>query len=245
MTGGKALPGEVLDADPRQDRRRAAVRRGADQDRARSRASCDDAGDRYELSGPLPPLAIPATLQDSLMARLDRLAPVKEVAQIGACIGREFSHELLAAVSPLPAAELERRARATGRQRAGVPTRQRRRRRSTASSTRWCRTRPTRACSRAGGSSTTRGSRGRSSRSFRSWRSASRSWWRTTSPRQAFTARRFPTGTWRASALLCARLTRKRLRISTKASPRSLTCQTVLSVLSKSSTCRRGLGHRS
>ncbi len=44
---------------------------------------------------------IPETLQDSLMARLDRLAPVREIAQIGACIGREFSHELLAAVSPL------------------------------------------------------------------------------------------------------------------------------------------------
>jgi predicted ATPase len=60
-----------------------------------------DAGDHYELSGPLPPLAIPTTLHDSLMARLDRLATVKEVAQIGAVIGREFSHELLAAVSPL------------------------------------------------------------------------------------------------------------------------------------------------
>ena len=56
-------------------------------------------GDRYELEGPLPPLAIPATLQDSLMARLDRLAPVKEVAQVAAVIGREFSHELLAAVT--------------------------------------------------------------------------------------------------------------------------------------------------
>jgi tetratricopeptide (TPR) repeat protein len=50
--------------------------------------------------------AIPETLQDSLMERLDRLAPVKEVAQIGACIGREFSHELLAAVSPLGDNEL-------------------------------------------------------------------------------------------------------------------------------------------
>jgi predicted ATPase len=58
-----------------------------------------DAGDRYQLSGPLPPLAIPATLHDSLLARLDRLAPVKEIAQIGAVIGREFSHELLAAVA--------------------------------------------------------------------------------------------------------------------------------------------------
>ena len=44
--------------------------------------------------------AIPETLQDSLMARLDRLSPVKEITQIGACIGREFSYDLLAAVSP-------------------------------------------------------------------------------------------------------------------------------------------------
>jgi len=58
------------------------------------------------LTGPLPPLAIPATLHDSLMARLDQLAPVKEVAQTSACIGREFSYELLAAISPLPETEL-------------------------------------------------------------------------------------------------------------------------------------------
>jgi predicted ATPase len=66
-----------------------------------------DAGDRYELSGPLPPLAIPATLRDSLMARLDRLAPVKELAQIGAAIGRDFSHALLAAVADQPERELQ------------------------------------------------------------------------------------------------------------------------------------------
>ncbi len=60
-----------------------------------------EADDHYELTGPLPPLAIPSTLQDSLMARLDRLAPVKEVAQVGAAIGREFQHRLLAAVSPM------------------------------------------------------------------------------------------------------------------------------------------------
>jgi class 3 adenylate cyclase/predicted ATPase len=65
-----------------------------------------DAGDRWELLGPLPPLAIPTTLHDSLMARLDRLAPVKEVAQIGAAIGRDFSHELLAAVAPGSANQL-------------------------------------------------------------------------------------------------------------------------------------------
>ena len=51
--------------------------------------------DRYRLDGPLPPLAIPSTLQDSLMARLDRLATVKEIAQIGAAIGQEFSYPLL------------------------------------------------------------------------------------------------------------------------------------------------------
>src|SRR5262249_14176068 len=62
--------------------------------------------DRYVLAGPLPSLAIPATLHDSLMARLDRLGLVKEVAQIGACIGREFEHELLAAVVSMSEAEL-------------------------------------------------------------------------------------------------------------------------------------------
>src|SRR6266404_4833736 len=49
----------------------------------------------YRLDAPLPPLAIPETLQDSLMARLDRRAPVREIAQIGAAIGREFSYSLL------------------------------------------------------------------------------------------------------------------------------------------------------
>src|SRR5271156_6261855 len=58
-------------------------------------------GERYRLDGPLPPLAIPATLQDSLMARLDRLAPARLVAQTGAAIGREFSYTLLLAVSRL------------------------------------------------------------------------------------------------------------------------------------------------
>jgi DNA-binding winged helix-turn-helix (wHTH) protein/tetratricopeptide (TPR) repeat protein/energy-coupling factor transporter ATP-binding protein EcfA2 len=53
----------------------------------------------YQLSGPLPLLAIPLTLQDSLMARLDRLGPAKEIAQIGAAIGREFSYDLLRAVA--------------------------------------------------------------------------------------------------------------------------------------------------
>ncbi|MEO7338874.1 MAG: adenylate/guanylate cyclase domain-containing protein [Caldimonas sp.] len=60
----------------------------------------------YRLKGPLLSLAIPSTLQDSLMARLDRLAPAKEVAQVSALIGREFSRRLLAAVLEMPDAEL-------------------------------------------------------------------------------------------------------------------------------------------
>jgi TOMM system kinase/cyclase fusion protein len=51
-------------------------------------------------SGPVRPLEIPATLRDSLMARLDRLGSAKEVAQLAATLGREFSHEILVAVSP-------------------------------------------------------------------------------------------------------------------------------------------------
>jgi class 3 adenylate cyclase/predicted ATPase len=52
-------------------------------------------------------LAIPTTLQASLLARLDRLAPVREVAQIGAALGRQFSHELISAVSRMPQQELD------------------------------------------------------------------------------------------------------------------------------------------
>src|SRR6266550_1448008 len=57
---------------------------------------------QYVLERPLPPLAIPTTLQASLMARLDRLSPVREVAQIGAVAGRDFHYELLNAVAGLP-----------------------------------------------------------------------------------------------------------------------------------------------
>jgi len=60
----------------------------------------------YVLAGPLPPLAIPSSLHASLLARLDRLAPAKQVAQIGAAIGREFSHELLAVVTLRSEAQL-------------------------------------------------------------------------------------------------------------------------------------------
>ena len=63
--------------------------------------------DRYVLDRALPPFAIPTSLHDSLMARLDRLAPVRLVAQTGAAIGREFSYALLRAVSRLPEDELQ------------------------------------------------------------------------------------------------------------------------------------------
>jgi class 3 adenylate cyclase/pimeloyl-ACP methyl ester carboxylesterase len=66
----------------------------------------EDEGERYGLRGPLPTRAIPTTLHDSLMARLDRLAGVKEVAQVAAVIGREFTHEMLALVVPLDEWEL-------------------------------------------------------------------------------------------------------------------------------------------
>ena len=55
---------------------------------------------------PSPALAVPASLHASLMARLDRLGPAKDVAQVGAAIGREFSHALLAAVARKPESEL-------------------------------------------------------------------------------------------------------------------------------------------
>jgi class 3 adenylate cyclase/predicted ATPase len=64
--------------------------------------------DCYELTSPLPPLAIPTTLHDSLMARLDRLATVKALAQLGATLGREFAYDLLQAVSPWDEGTLRR-----------------------------------------------------------------------------------------------------------------------------------------
>jgi len=63
--------------------------------------------DRYMLDGALPPFAIPTTLHASLLARLDRLASVRLVAQIGAAIGREFSYQLLRAVCSFPEDELQ------------------------------------------------------------------------------------------------------------------------------------------
>jgi len=66
-----------------------------------------DAGDRYVALGPLPPLAVPTTLLGSLTARLDRLGEIREIAQIGAAIGREFSYRLVAAITPISSPSLQ------------------------------------------------------------------------------------------------------------------------------------------
>ena len=62
----------------------------------------------YELVGSLSTFVIPATLQDSLMARLDRLVTAKAVAQYAAVIGRQFAYDVLSMVSQLDAATLQR-----------------------------------------------------------------------------------------------------------------------------------------
>lgn len=67
----------------------------------------EDVGEKYVLQGPIANPSIPVTLHDSLMARLDRLASVKEVAQIGAAIGREFPYRLLAEVAPMTTSALD------------------------------------------------------------------------------------------------------------------------------------------
>jgi class 3 adenylate cyclase len=70
-------------------------------------AESEGAARRMVAAVPSPAMAVPASLQASLMARLDRIGPAKEVAEIGAAIGREFSHALLASVARKPEAELE------------------------------------------------------------------------------------------------------------------------------------------
>jgi len=106
VTGGKALPQEIAaqiidrtDGVPLfvEELTKAVVESGM----------LTDLGDRYTTAGPVTPLAIPASLHASLLARLDRLAPAREVAQIGAALGRQFSHELIAAVAPMPPAQLD------------------------------------------------------------------------------------------------------------------------------------------
>ena len=106
IAGGKPLPDEVVDqiADRTdgvplfvEELTKSVLESGLLREEA----------DRYVLDRALPPFAIPTSLHDSLMARLDRLASVRQVAQIGAAIGREFSYALLRAVSRLSEDELE------------------------------------------------------------------------------------------------------------------------------------------
>jgi class 3 adenylate cyclase/predicted ATPase len=104
---GKALPSEVVaniadhtDGVPLfvEELTRAVVESGL----------LRDEGDRYTLDRPIPSFAIPPSLHASLLARLDRLGPTaKEIAQIGAAIGREFSYELLAEIAQRGEAELQ------------------------------------------------------------------------------------------------------------------------------------------
>ena len=105
LTGGRTLPEEVLqiiasrtDGVPLfvEELTKTILETGV----------LKEEGDRLVLNGPLNTLAIPSTLHDSLMARLDRLQPIKEVAQTAACIGREFQHRLLASISALSEEEL-------------------------------------------------------------------------------------------------------------------------------------------
>jgi class 3 adenylate cyclase/predicted ATPase len=106
VTSGKALPKEI--ADQIIDRTdgvplfieeltKSVVESGV----------LTEAGDHYTATLPVPLLAIPTSLHASLLARLDRLAPVREVAQIAAVLGRQFSHELISAVAPMPRPQLD------------------------------------------------------------------------------------------------------------------------------------------
>ena len=104
LAGNKELPAEVMaeivertDGIPLfVEEMTKAVLEAEDESEAR----------RTVAAVPSPPQAVPASLHASLMARLDRLGPAKDMAQIGAAIGREFSHALLAAVVSKPEAEL-------------------------------------------------------------------------------------------------------------------------------------------
>jgi class 3 adenylate cyclase/predicted ATPase len=106
VTGGKALPEEIAvqiidrtDGVPLfiEELTKAVIESGM----------LADAGDHFDARGPVPRLAIPTSLHASLLARLDRLAPVRELAQIGAALGRSFSHELISAVAAMPQQQVD------------------------------------------------------------------------------------------------------------------------------------------
>jgi class 3 adenylate cyclase/tetratricopeptide (TPR) repeat protein len=105
LTNGKALPNEIMEIIVSRTDGVPLFVEELTKTILESGALKED-GDHFVLDGPLSSIAIPATLHDSLMARLDRLQPIKEVAQTAACIGREFSHGLLAQISHLSEAKL-------------------------------------------------------------------------------------------------------------------------------------------
>ena len=98
LTGGKALPADVVEQVLAKTDGVPLFVEELVKMILESGLVREDAG-HYVLTGPLPPLAIPSTLHDSLMARLDRLSTARELAQLGAVLGREFSYELLQAVA--------------------------------------------------------------------------------------------------------------------------------------------------
>src|SRR4029077_18384208 len=100
ITGGEALPPEVLEQVVAKTDGVPLFVEELTKIVLESGLLREDNGS-YVLTSALTPLAIPSTLQDSLMARLDRLAPNKEIAQIGPAIGREFPFSLLETVSPV------------------------------------------------------------------------------------------------------------------------------------------------
>ena len=104
LVGNKALPADVMaEIVERTDGIPLFVE---EMTKAVLEAESEGAARRTVAAVPSPALAVPASLHASLMARLDRLGPAKEVAQIGSAIGREFSHALLASVARKPEAEL-------------------------------------------------------------------------------------------------------------------------------------------
>jgi class 3 adenylate cyclase/predicted ATPase len=100
VTHGKSLPSEVLDQLLSKTDGVPLFVEELTKMILESKQLVEEDG-RYRLAGPVSQLAIPSTLQDSLMARLDQLGSLKEVVQLGATLGREFSYELINAVSPL------------------------------------------------------------------------------------------------------------------------------------------------
>ncbi len=106
LTAGKALPKEVADQIVDRTDGVPLFIEELTKDVVES-GIVTDTGNRYEPAGPMAPFAIPTTLHASLLARLDRLAPTREIAQIGAAIGRSFSHELISAVAQMPQQQVD------------------------------------------------------------------------------------------------------------------------------------------